>query len=117
MSDRADHDERPSPHIAPAEQKTSLLRTLPGLARIAAAAYWRSARWTARTSAEAGSRVIHAAVDGQDPAELFHSTGAEIRERTRRVLGVPERGAEERAAMTPEVAETQREEAVKTLRE
>jgi hypothetical protein len=117
MDDRPGHDEQPSSDVAPAEHEASLLRTLPGLARIAAAAYLRSARWTARTSAEAGSRVIHAAVDGQDPAELFRSTGAEIRERTRRVLGIPERGEEERAAMTPEVAETQREEARRTLRE
>ena len=95
----------------------SLLRTVPGLARIAAVAYWRSARWTARTSAEAGSRVLRAAVDGQDPAELFRSTGAEFRERTRRVLGIPERGSEERAAMTPDRAEAEREEARRTLRE
>jgi hypothetical protein len=100
---------------APPEE-VSLLRTMPGLARIAAAAYWRSARWTARTSAHAGSRVIRAAVTGQEPGELFRSTGAEIRERARRVLGVESR-PEERAVMSPDAAEAEREKARKSLRE
>jgi abortive infection alpha-like protein len=97
-------------------QDASLLRTVPGLARIAAAAYWRGARWTVHASTQAGSRVIRAAVTGQEPGELFRSTGAEMRERTRRVLGIEPR-PQERAAMTPEAAEAEREEARKTLRE
>jgi hypothetical protein len=100
-------DEDPDPN---------LLRTVPGLARIAAAAYWRSARWTVRASTQASSRVIKAAVTGQDPGELFRSTGAEIRERTRRVLGIEPR-LEELSVMTPEAAEAEREEARKSLRE
>src|SRR5215218_4038758 len=102
------NDERRSDRLAGDQHDPSLLRTVPGLARIAAAAYWRSARWTAKASAEAGTRVIRAAVNGQEPAELFRSTGAEIRERTRRVLGIPEKGPEERAAMTAEAAEAER---------
>ncbi len=108
------------------DRDPNLLRTVPGLARIAAAAYWRSARWTVRASTQAGSRVIRAAVTGQEPGELFRSTGAEIRERTRRVLGIEAR-PEERAAMTPEAAGNARarasatriaqEEARKSLRE
>jgi hypothetical protein len=99
------------------ERDTSLLRAVPGLAKIAAAAYWRSARWTVKASAEAGSRAVRAAASGQEPAELFRSTEAEIRERVRRVLGVPERGVEEREVMTPDAAESEREEARKSLRE
>jgi Abortive infection alpha len=117
MNHRDYHDDRPRDDLARDEHDASLLRTVPGLARIAAEAYWRSARWTAKASAEAGSRVLRAAVNGQDPGELFRSTGAEIRERTRRVLGIPERGPGERAAMTPEAAEAEREEARKALRE
>lgn len=98
------------------DRDPNLLRTVPGLARIAAAAYWRSARWTVRASTQAGSRVIRAAVTGQEPGELFRSTGAEIRERTRRVLGIEPR-PQERAAMTPQTAEAEREEARKSLRE
>jgi hypothetical protein len=99
------------------ERDRSLVRALPGLARIAAAAYWRSARWTVKASAEATSRAMRAAASGQEPAELFRSTEAEIRERARRVLGIPDRGVEEREMMTADAAETEREEARKSLRE
>jgi Abortive infection alpha len=95
----------------------NLIRTVPGLARIAAAAYLRSARWTAHASAEAGQRVIKAAMSGQDPGELFRSTGAEFRERTRQLLGIPDDRPEERAVMTPEVAEELKEKARKSLRD
>jgi Abortive infection alpha len=98
------------------DRDPNLIRTVPSLARIAAAAYWRGARWTVRASAQAGSRIARAAVTGQEPGELFRSTGAEIRERTRRVLGIGT-GAEEMAVMTPEAAEAEREEARKSLRE
>jgi Abortive infection alpha len=98
------------------DRDPNLIRTVPSLARIAAVAYWRSARWTVRASTQAGSRVIRAAVTGQEPGDLFRSTGAEIRERTRRMLGV-ETKHEEMAVMTPEAAEAEREEARKSLRE
>jgi hypothetical protein len=99
------------------ERETSLLRAVPGLARIAAAAYVRSARWTLKASAEAGSRAVRAAARGQKPAELFDSTGAEIRERARRVLGIQEKGADERVEMTPDAAESEREQARQSLRD
>jgi hypothetical protein len=98
------------------EDDGSLIRAVPGLARIAAAAYWRSARWTAKASKDATERVVRAATTGQEPAELFRSTGAEVRERTRRLLGIQER-PEERVAMDPDAAEAEREEARKSLRE
>jgi Abortive infection alpha len=98
------------------DRDPNLLRTVPGLARIAAAAYWRSARWTVKASRDAGSRVIRAATTGQEPGELFRSTGAEIRERTRRMLGVEQR-PEEQTVMTPDAAEAEREAARKSLRE
>jgi hypothetical protein len=114
MADEREQEERttrPQP-----EDEGHLIRAVPGLARIAAAAYWRSARWTAKAGRDATERVIRAATTGQEPAELFRSTGAEIRERTRRVLGIPER-PEERAAMNPDAAEAEREEARQSLRE
>jgi abortive infection alpha-like protein len=98
-------------------EDASLLRALPGVARIAAAAYWRSARWTVRTSAHASSRVIRAAVNGQEPGELFRSTGAEIRQRTRRMLGITEHRLDEQAVMTADAAQAEREAARKSLRE
>jgi hypothetical protein len=113
----ADERERDHPTTRPRSADDGhLIRAVPGLARIAAAAYWESARWTAKASRDAGERVIRAATTGQDPGELFRSTGAEIRERARRVLGIRER-PEERAAMDPNAAEAEREEARRSLRE
>jgi hypothetical protein len=115
MEDEANRDEAQASELAP-EEDASLLRAVPGMARIAAAAYWRSARWTVKASAEATQRVLRAAVTGQEPAELFRSTGAEIRERTRRVLGLPEgRGPEPPPG--PDAAEAEREQARHSLRE
>jgi hypothetical protein len=111
MGEREQEERRPDP-----ENDGSLIRAVPGLARIAAAAYWRSARWTAKASKDATERVIRAATTGQEPAELFRTTGAEIRERSRRLLGIQER-PEERVAMDPSAAEAEREAARKSLRE
>jgi Abortive infection alpha len=108
---QAQRRSRPDP-----ESDGSLIRAVPGLARIAAAAYWRSARWTAKASRDATGRVIKAATTGQEPAELFRSTGAEVRERTRRLLGIQER-PEERVVMNPDVSAAEREEARQSLRE
>jgi Abortive infection alpha len=116
MSDQSDRDDGPRAELAPEEDEPSLLRALPGMARIAAAAYWRSARWTVRASAEATERVLRAAVNGQEPAELFRSTGAEVRERTRRVLGIQESPAEQ-AVVAADASEAEREEARRSLRE
>jgi hypothetical protein len=105
--------------ITPAYEsgEASLMRTVPSLARIAAAAYWRSASWTVRASARAGSRVMRAAVTGQEPADLFRSTGAEMRSRARRILGIAERPADAPAPTTPEAIAAEREEARQSLRD
>ena len=99
-----------------------LLRTSRALARIAAAAYWRSARWTVVASARASRRVMSAAVNGQSSAELFRSARDEVQDQARRFLGFGPRGAgedgaEAGAAPVADEAEAQREEAAKTLRE
>jgi hypothetical protein len=100
----------------PRATEGSLLRSVPGLARIAAAAYWRSARWTMRASTRAGSRVMRAAVTGQEPAELFRSAEADVRARARRILGISGRH-EETTTVTPEEIDAEREEARRSLRE
>ncbi len=70
------------------ERPRELLRAAPGLARIAAVAWWETARWTARASAKASSKALRAAASGMTPSELFQSTGADARTYLRRLLGI-----------------------------
>ena len=77
-------------HSAEHEQPVSIVQLAPGLARIAAAAWWRSTGWTVGTSVRVGSRVFRAAVSGESPAELFRSAGSEARDYLRQVLEVIE---------------------------
>jgi hypothetical protein len=108
--------EEPENRAAP--DNGSLLRTAPALARFAASAYWRSARWTLAASARAGSRMMRAAADGQAPAELFRSTRSELRDRARRFLGIPEEeDTGEEVAPTEEAIAAEREQARKSLRD
>jgi hypothetical protein len=97
----------------------SFLRTPRALARIAAAAYWRSARWTVVASAKAGSRMMRAAANGQTPAEVFRSTRAEVQEQARRFLGIPigPEPVKPTEEMTVEEVEVEREEARQSLRD
>jgi Abortive infection alpha len=66
----------------------SLLRAAPGLARIAASAWWNATGWTVGASLRIGTRVIQAAASGRPPREVFEETGADAREYARRVLGL-----------------------------
>jgi hypothetical protein len=59
-----------------------------GLARIAAAAWWRTTIWTAAASARVGGRVVRAAASGEAPAQVFRTSSAEVRDYARRVLGI-----------------------------
>jgi hypothetical protein len=59
-----------------------------GLARIGAAAWWRTTIWTAAASARVGNKVMRAASTGQAPAEVFHSGRREAASYARRVLGI-----------------------------
>jgi hypothetical protein len=59
-----------------------------GLARIGAAAWWRTAIWTGAASVRVGSRVMRAASQGQPPADLFRSTRHDVQDYARRVLGI-----------------------------
>jgi len=71
-------------------QQGSIVQLAPGLARIAAAAWWRTTGWTVGASVRVGSRVFRAAVSGESPAELFRSAGSEARDYLRQVLEVIE---------------------------
>jgi hypothetical protein len=106
------------PNSRDARDNGSLLRAAPVLARFAASAYWRSARWTLGASARTGRRMVRAAANGQAPAELFRTTRSELRERARQFLGIPEEeDTGEEAEVTPETIAAERERARKSLRE
>jgi hypothetical protein len=74
-------DERRQP---PAE--ASMLLAVPGLARIAVAAWWRTTGWVTGASIRTSSRVVRAAAAGESPAEVFQEAGAELRHYLRGVL-------------------------------
>ena len=74
----------------PAEPSPGVLEVLPGLARIAAAAWWRGTVWGAGTSARVGERVVRFAASGQAPAELFREGGTDLRRWLRRFVDVVE---------------------------
>ena len=64
------------------------LRATAGVARIGAAAWWRTTIWTASATVRVSTRVMRAAASGEPPVELFRSSRREAREYARRVLGI-----------------------------
>ena len=91
----------------------NLLVALPGLARIAAAAWWRTTGWVAGASARASSRMLRAAVSGESPAEVIQEIGAELRGYLRELLDMTDGGGV--PANAP--AEAKRDGTEPTLRE
>ena len=69
---------------------SSRLEAAPGLARIAAGAWLRTAAWTAESTLRAGARVTRAVVNGESPVNLFREAAEETLELARRVLGPEE---------------------------
>jgi hypothetical protein len=98
-------------------RRAGVLRTSGALARFAASAYWRSARWTLGASARAGRRVVGAAASGQTPAELLRLTRADLRERARALLGIPDPLEDGVAGAGERKVESEREQARRSLRD
>jgi hypothetical protein len=88
------------------EDNGSRLQAVPGLVRIAASAWLRTAEWTLDATRRAGTRAVDAARSGESPAQLFQETGAELRDYAREVLGIaePEPEAESQDGAAPEEA-------------
>jgi abortive infection alpha-like protein len=61
---------------------------LPGLMRITAGVWWRTAGWAAGTSLRIGSRLVRAAMSGESSTELFRNTRSEFRDYARRLLDI-----------------------------
>ena len=72
------------------ESSRSMVAAVPGLARIAAAAWWKTTSWAVGSSLQATGRVARAARDGESPGELFELTGRELRAYARGLLEIVE---------------------------
>jgi hypothetical protein len=72
------------------------LDAAPGLARIAAGAWLRTAGWTAGIAVRAGRRTVNAALSGENPLDLLRDAQIELIDGAQRLLGVSE--LEERIA-------------------
>jgi hypothetical protein len=68
----------------------------PGLARIAAGAWLRTAEWTAGIALRAGRRTVNAAISGENPLDLLRDAQIELIDGAQRLLGVSD--LEERLA-------------------
>ena len=66
------------------------LEAAPGLARIAAGAWLRTAEWTAGTALRTGAKVTRAALSGESPLTLAREASSQAVEAARRILGVTE---------------------------
>ena len=72
------------------EADASALEAAPGLARIAAAAWLRTAEWTADSALRAGRRLTRAALDGESPITLLYEARDEVLTGAQRFLGSAE---------------------------
>lgn len=70
-----------------------LLDVVPGLARIAGVAWWRTTQWSVGTSVRVGARVVRFAASGQAPADLFRESGTDLRVWLRRFVDVVDESA------------------------
>ena len=82
-----DDEEEPSAN----GRREEIVDALPGLARLAAATWWRTANWSFRASARTGARFVNAAVSRQQPADLAADLGRDMREYARELFGFDDR--------------------------
>jgi Abortive infection alpha len=66
------------------------LEAAPGLARLAAGAWLRTAGWTASIALRAGRRTVDAAISGENPLDLLRDAQIELIDGAQRLLGIPE---------------------------
>jgi hypothetical protein len=68
----------------------SIIESLPGFARGAAGASWRTASWSIGASVRVGGRLARALADSAATVELVRELGVGMREFAREILGVSE---------------------------
>jgi abortive infection alpha-like protein len=71
-----------------AAAENDALGSLPGLARIYAAAWLHTAEWAVGTSARAGSRVVRAALEREAPDQLLREVSDQARDHVKSFLGL-----------------------------
>ncbi|MGH2953207.1 MAG: Abi-alpha family protein [Solirubrobacterales bacterium] len=69
-------------------EHASTLDAVPGLARLGAGAWLRTAQWYVDTSLRVGSRLARAATSRESAAELIEDTQDEVRKQAGRLLGI-----------------------------
>jgi hypothetical protein len=100
---------KPDPWADPATppkaepEPDDFLRAAPALGRLAAEAWWRTARWSVEASVGAGTRMVRSAISGESPADVLAQAGGDLRDYLRRLLGLVE--GEPREEETPPVAD------------
>jgi hypothetical protein len=85
------------------------LEAAPGLARIAAGAWLRTAEWTAANALRASRRVARAALSGESPIGLLNEARDEVVDGAQRLLGAVQPETAEAAAANGNRAEEERE--------
>ncbi len=93
-SDRPRPDPEGRRRFAQRPSAGEVIAVAPGLARIAAGAWWRTAEWTVGVSARGGIRVLRAATSGESTAELLDDVSSGVRVYARRLLGLIEGDAD-----------------------
>jgi Abortive infection alpha len=99
------------------ERDENLVRALPGLARIGAAAWWHTVGFAVDTSVRTSSRVLRAAASGEPPTDLFESAGDDLRRYLRTLLGEEEEGEEEEDRANMAASDVDGEASPEALRE
>lgn len=109
-------DERSS-YEEPRDEHESVLDSVPGLARITASMWMRSARWYVGTSARVGTKLARAAVSPEASRELISEAADEVRSQARRFLGIVDSEGRVAGAVSGVMGERGRPDELPSLRD
>ncbi|TAM85022.1 MAG: DUF4393 domain-containing protein [Jatrophihabitans sp.] len=70
----------------------SLLRAVPGLARVAATSAWQATAWSMHAGRVSTNYVAQRVIDGQTPAAILQDAATDLRNGALRLLGLPVQG-------------------------
>jgi len=87
MNERQEPEGEARPEEPRQPHGESVREVAPGLARIYASMWWRTAEWTVGSSIRAGSRVLKGVLSGRSPGDLVETAEEEVREYGRQLFG------------------------------